>query len=90
MSLTTEIVLAIVCAVAGMLLAMLWARAAATASRAGQVRDAERLAEAEARLAAAKVVQQDLETKLQARDHDVIARDRTIGDLRVAEAKNPG
>ena len=87
MSLTTEIVLAIVCAVAGMLLAMLWARAAATASRAGQVRDAERLAEAEARLAAAKVVQQDLETKLQARDQDVIARDRTIGDLRVAEAK---
>ena len=86
MSLTTGIILAISCAAAGILLAMLWARAAAAAGRAGQVRAAERLADAEARLAAAKVVQQDLETKLLARDQDVIARDRTIGDLRVAEA----
>lgn len=86
MSLVTGIVLAIVCAAAGMLLAMLWARAAAAASRAGQVRDAERLAEAELRLTAAKQLQQELETKLLVRDQDVFARDRTIGDLRVAEA----
>lgn len=70
-----------------MLLAVLWARAAAATSRAAQIRDAERLTESEGRLAALKHAQQDLETKVMAREQEIAVRDRTIADLRVAEAK---
>ena len=87
MSLLTGITLSIVCAAAGMLLAVLWGRAAGATSLAAQARDAERLAEVEARAASLVAGQHELEARLQARDQEILGRDRTITDLRILEAR---
>ena len=86
MPLITGIVLAIVCAAAGMLLAMLWARGAAATSRAEQVRNAERLSEAEGRIAVAQQKYHDLEALLRKQQEDIHLREQAIVNLRVAES----
>ncbi len=86
MPLITGIVLAIVCAAAGMLLAMLWGRGAAATSRAEQMRTAERLSEAEGRIAVAQQKHHDLEALLRVREQEVHLRDQAIVNLRVAES----
>ena len=80
MSLNTEIVIAIVCAVVGALLAGLWARNAAAESRVELEHAAERVKAFEEQNAAARARLREFETALG-------VREKENGDLRVAEAR---